>query len=72
MRCTQSLLPTKTQKVQFPPLEYLGVVTNKYNGRRLAIIKHNNQTHRIRQGDKIANCTVFNIQKDSIQIILNG
>jgi hypothetical protein len=68
----QNLLPQKTPKVQFPPLEYIGLVTNKKNGQQLAVIKHNNQIHRIRLGDKIANCTIFNIQKDSVQISLKG
>jgi len=68
----QNLLPQKTSKIQFPPLEYIGLVTNKQNGQQLAVVKHNNQIHKVRLGDKIANCTIFNIQKDSVQVSLKG
>jgi sRNA-binding protein len=68
----QNLLPQKTPKVQFPPLEYIGLVTNKQNGQQLAVVKYNNQIHKVRLGDKIANCTIFNIQKDSVQVSLKG
>ncbi|NJN77204.1 MAG: hypothetical protein HC803_01810 [Saprospiraceae bacterium] len=68
----QNLLPQQTPKVQFPPLEYIGLVINKQNGQQLAVIKHHNEIHKVYLGDKIANCTVFNIQKDSVQVSLRG
>jgi hypothetical protein len=68
----QNLLPQKIEKVQFPPLEYIGLVINKQNGQQLAVVKHNKQIHKVHLGDKIANCTIFNIQKDSVQVSLKG
>ena len=68
----ENLLPTKIKKVKFPTLEYLGVVTNKSTGQQLAVIKHNKQIYRIQKDYKIANCSVFSIDRDSIQISLKG
>lgn len=67
-----NLLPQKPKKVQFPSMEYLGFVINKQNGQSLAIMKHDKKTYRVRQGDKIANCYVLSIQRDSIEVSLKG
>ncbi len=69
---TSSSEPSVTSTLSRPPLEYIGLITNKQNGQQLAVIKHNNQIYKVRLGDKIANCTIFNIQKDSVQVSLKG
>lgn len=67
-----NLLPQIPQKIQFLKMEYVGFVANKQNGKSLAIMKHNNKIHRVRLGDKIANCSVVTIERDSVQVSLKG
>ncbi len=67
-----NLLPQAPKKIQFPQMKYVGFVANKQNGKSLAIIKHNNKTYRVRVGDKVANCSVISIERDSVQVTLKG
>jgi hypothetical protein len=62
----------KKKNIKFPEIIYQGLVTNKQTNQKVAILKINQKTHRLKSGQQVNDIRLVQMSKDSVRIYYKG
>lgn len=60
------------KNIQFPEIVYQGLVTNRQNNQKVAILKINQKTHRLKSGQKVNDIQLMQMHRDSVRVYYKG